>query len=211
MKNSATRQTSNAIDIAPLAALSLFAAGAATAAYLTRLARHSSGSAEKHHSLIAYLRDHLTGADSAIQLVRRLSSTYGDTQDGQLFRQLADEFEQDRETVRFLLMRLGASPRSLKRVAGHASGFVLSLAAGGKSESLSLLRTLEGLAMGIQGKRCMWRALQELGTVGPTGRESFSELESRALRQWDRIEQRRRALAATTFPTFGAGTRSRSV
>lgn len=210
MKDSASK-TSNVIEIAPLAALGVFATAVATAAYMTRLARDSNGSAEKHQSLIAYLRDHLTGADAAIQVVRRLSSTHRHTQDGRLFHQLADEFELDREIVRSLLAQLGASPRSLKRVAGHASGFLLSLSAGEKSGDLSLLRTLEGLAIGIQGKRCMWRALQELTTAGPADRDRFSELESRALRQWESIEQRRRALAATVFPSLGSGARSRAV
>lgn len=211
MKDSPTRQTSNVVEIAPLAAVGVFAAAAATAAYLRRLPRHSTGSAEKQQSLIAYLREHLAGAESAIQIVRRLSSAGGEAHDRQLFRQLAEEFEQDRDAVRFLLTELGASPRSLKRVAGHASGLLLSLAAGGKSGDLSLLRTLEGLAIGIQGKRCMWRALQELGTVRAGGGENFTDLEARALRQWERVEQRRRELAATTFPTLGAGARYRPI
>jgi hypothetical protein len=83
------------------------------------------------------------------------------------------------------------------------SGRVLSLAAGGEPGDLSLLRTLEGLSIGIQGKRCMWRALQELGSAVAPGRETFVALESRALRQWERVEARRRALAAVTFPTLG--------
>jgi hypothetical protein len=88
---------------------------------------------------------------------------------------------------------------------------VLSFAAGGEPGELSLLRTLEALSIGIQGKRCMWRALQELGTAVSPGRETFVALESRALRQWERVEERRRALAAVTFPKLGPVAPSRTL
>jgi hypothetical protein len=190
------------VSIAPVAAAGVVAAGAVLAAYLARPERRLDMAAEKRRSLIAYLRDHLSGADVAIHVVRRLASTNGYTRDGDLFRQLLPELEQDRATVGSLLSRMGASSRSIKRTAASVTGLALSLPAGGASGDLSLLRTLEALATGIQGKRCLWRALQELATVS-ADREAFSELESRALRQWERVEQRRRSLAATTFLRLG--------
>jgi hypothetical protein len=191
------------VGVAPLAAAGVIAVAAAVAAYLARPARRSNVATEKRQSLTAYLRDHLSGADAAIHIVRRLVSTDEDTRDGHLFRHLLQEFEQERAVVRSLLIRLGASPQSPKRVAASVSGRLLSLAAGGGSGDLSRLRTLEALAIGIQGKRCLWRALQELGTAVSAGSESFAELEARALRQWESVEQRRRALATTVFPTLG--------
>jgi hypothetical protein len=85
------------------------------------------------------------------------------------------------------------------------SGTIIKFAAGGEPGELSLLRTFEGLAVGIQGKRCMWRALQSLGPhLEVPGGRSFIELESRAVRQWEAIEQRRRTVASLTFPAFRA-------
>lgn len=96
-------------------------------------------------------------------------------------------------------MHLGASGRSTKRAAGYVSGALLSGIAGGEPGDLSLFRTLEALAIGVQGKRCMWRALQHY-TVPSTVRDvNFLELEAKALRQWEAIEERRRALVARTF------------
>ena len=124
-----------------------------------------------------------------------------------LFRRLSRELEEDRSVVRALLRRLGASGRSMKRAAGYASGAVLSLTAGGEPGDLALLRTLEALSIGVQGKRCMWRALQNLRLVPSTvyGMD-FVELEARAVRQWEAIEERRRDLVARTFSaaTFSA-------
>lgn len=121
-----------------------------------------------------------------------------------MFQRLAKEFEEDRSVVRAVLNELGASGRSIKRAAGVASGAVLSVTAGGAPGELSLLRTLEALSIGVQGKRCMWRALQNLRTS--PGSMDFVELEAKAIRQWEAIEERRRGLVAPTFSTTGSGT-----
>ena len=120
--------------------------------------------------------------------------------DGTLFHRLFKEFEEDRSVVHALLAQLGASGRSLKRAAGVLSGTVLSVTAGGEPGELSLFRTLEALAIGVQGKRCMWRALQNLSPVPSTfDGLNFVELEAKAVRQWEAIEERRQALVAQTL------------
>jgi len=95
------------------------------------------------------------------------------------------EFRDDRAVVTALLTHLGLSPLSVKRLAGHAAGRVLKVAAGGKPGDLRLFRTLEALAIGVQGKRCMWRAAQVIPPpLRAPGPRSFVELESRAVDQW---------------------------
>src|SRR4029453_17720204 len=122
-------------------------------------------------------------------------SAHQGTEDVTLFRRLSTEFEEDRAVVRTLLTQLGASGRSIKRAAGYASGTVLNVTAGGDPGDLSLLRTFEALAIGVQGKRCMWRALQNLRTVPSTVQGmNFAELEAKAVRQWEAIDERRLAL-----------------
>jgi hypothetical protein len=187
------------------------AVAAALATYLTRSTTRASAGAGKREALITYLREHLSGADAAIQVVRRLASPRKGAQDAQLFQRLAEEFDEDRATVRSLLRQLGTSPRSPKRAAGYASGVLLSWVAGGSPGHLALLRTLEALAIGIQGKRCMWRALQTLETGRRSDLPNMVELESKALRQWEAVEERRRTLAATTFAGFGSNTRNQAV
>jgi hypothetical protein len=186
-------------SLAPLAMLGALAATAAVTAYLAWPARRSA-STRQRQALIAYLRDHLSGSDVALSVVHRLGSTHQGTEDGTLFRRLYTEFEADRAVVRTLLTQLGTSGRSIKRAAGYASGTVLSVTAGGEPGDLSLLRTLEALAIAVQGKRCMWRALQNLRTVPSTVQGmNFVELEAKAVHQWEAIEERRRALAERTF------------
>jgi hypothetical protein len=113
-------------------------------------------------ALTRYLREHLSGGDVAIHVVARLRRTQTTTDQRQLFAWLYVDFAAEREVVRALLKTLGSSSRSPKRLFGQASGSVLKLVAGGGLGELSLFRTLEALAIGVQGKRCMWRARQSV-------------------------------------------------
>jgi len=149
---------------------------------------------------VAYLHDDLTGADAAIRVVDSLMRQYKGTSEGTLFASLDEQFREDRGVVVTILSTLGASSRSVKRFAGRTTGGLLQTAAGGKPGELALFRTLEGLAVGVQGKRCLWRAVQVLApSLQVPGVRSFIELESRAVDQWEQIEQCRRDLARKTF------------
>jgi hypothetical protein len=97
------------------------------------------------------------------------------------------------------LADLGHNPRSAKRLAGRATGTALRVVAGVPGD-LSLFRTLEALAIGVQGKRCLWRAAQApIALPPPPGGRSFAELEADAVRQWETIEEYRRSLVPATF------------
>jgi hypothetical protein len=195
--NSLSRFRSRLEPLGPPALLGAAALAVGLTTWLARPARRASPPTRRRQALIAYLRDHLSGSDVAVRVVHRLVSADHSAADRQLFHRLAREFEEDRSVVRVVLNELGASGRSLKRAAGVASGAVLSVTAGGEPGELSLLRTLEALSIGVQGKRCMWRALQNLRTL-PDGLD-FVELEAKAVRQWEAIEERRRGLVARTF------------
>ena len=154
---------------------------------------------DQRRKLAAYLRDHLAGADAAIRVVSSLKHRCEGTREGALFAFLDEQFREDRAAVVAIVTSLGASSRSIKRLAGRAAGELLHPATGGSRGELGLFRTLEGLAVAVQGKRCLWRAAQALGPSIRTGERSFVELESRAVAQWERIEEYRRALVRQTF------------
>ena len=180
------------------------AGGVAIASLARRRAgRGRQAPANREAALAAYLHDHLGGAEVAIQVVERLRWTSTSADERLLFDWLYREFEQDRETVRSLVTMLGAIPTSAKQLAGHASGSILKFLAGGGRGELALFRTLEALAIGVQGKRCMWRALQSLPGLAVPGNRTLPALEAAALRQWEGIEARRRLLVPQTFSTTG--------
>ena len=183
----------------PLAMCGAFALTAGLAAYLVSPVRRSSTPNRQRRAFIAYLQDHLSGADMAIKVVHRLGSPARSADDGSLFRRLSKEFEEDRAVVTLLLMRSGAAGRSAKRMASYASGAALSVIAGGQPGDLSLFRTLEALSIGVQGKRCLWRALQTLTRSPIVHGINFLELEAKAVNQWEAIEKRRSILVTQTF------------
>jgi len=165
-----------------------------------RLRREQKAHPDKRAALATYLREHLSGSDAATQTVERLRRTHAGTEDGRLFGTLFAEFQEERDVVREVLASLGASEQSPKRLLAQASASVLKTTAGGEPGELAFFRTLEGLSTGVQGKRCMWRALQglQLGAPAP-GYNRFVELEALAVRQWEALEGRRRSLASATF------------
>lgn len=148
--------------------------------------------------LSSYLRDHLMGSDAALTMVRRLSRSHAGTAPGVLFAQLAGEFEMERDVVRSVLRQLGSSPISMKRAAGYASGVAFQSLAGGTSGSLAMFRTLESLLIGVQGKRCLWRALQALELHFDEAAR-FMTLEQQALDQWQRLETLRQDQVPLVF------------
>lgn len=171
-----------------------------------RARRRRDGKAEsrdRRDALVSYLREHLSGSDSALEVVERLRRSHAGTSEGQLFGSLFEEFQRERDIVRAMLSELGASSFTMKRVAAAMlGGGLLAPAAGGQRGELALFRTLEALAIGVQGKRCLWRAMQHVEPgFNAVSRARLVELEVLAVRQWDALDQRRRALVSATFAT----------
>src|SRR6476620_5629822 len=165
---------------------------AAVALRRSQTRARESGADNSPAAWTRYLHDHLGGADTAIHVVDQLKHTHHGTPEGALFSSLHEQFLADREVVTELLTRFGASRLSVKRLTGNAVGSVLRAVAGGERGELSLFRTLEALAIGVQGKRCLWRAAQRLEPeLRAPGRRSFAELEADAGRQWETIDQMR--------------------
>jgi hypothetical protein len=181
--------------VALLAALGLIALAMASRS-TGPISRAHRKPRDPHVSLTGYLHDHLMGADAATEVVDRLRRSHAGTPVGVLFESLYRRFVRDRSVVEGLLSDLDASPRSVKRAMGGAAGKALQAMTGGAIDDLSLFQALEGLAIGVQGKRCMWRALQD---VEPPLNAPLTTLESDAVRQWEAIERCRRPLAASLF------------
>lgn len=177
--------------------------GFMAAAIATRRRPHDR-TEEGRDALVSYLRDHLTGSDTAFHVVEGIRRSHAGRPEGEFCAWFYEDLREEREVVRDLLTQLGASPLSMKRIGGQAAGAVARAVSGGRREDLSLFRTFEGFAVGVQGKRCMWRALQAVRPLTPlTARRSFEELEAMAVRQWEAIERIRQRLAIAAFAPGG--------
>ena len=72
--------------------------------------------------------------------------------------------------------------------------------ADGNLGDLSLFRGVEALAIAVQGKRCLWRAVQALPwSVSTVDHHTFVDLEADAVRQWEELERFRLSLVPQTF------------
>jgi translation initiation factor 2B subunit (eIF-2B alpha/beta/delta family) len=155
--------------------------------------------------LDSYLNDHLAGSVSALELIAHWAHLHEGTSLGVFFSQIDTEIRADQSVLRNLMRRLSVEESSLRQAGAWAAekvGRVRLMIAGGEQGSLGLVLTLEGLIMGIVGKKLLWRSLTAANLAELNGYD-FRELERRAEQQIDRIEAER-IRAARLVLTDGA-------
>jgi hypothetical protein len=153
--------------------------------------------------LTIYLNDHLAGSVGALELVDHLIETYRGKPLEQFFKDLRDEIDADQGTLEKLIETLGAKESAMRK-AGAWVAEKLSRAKIRLSDSqegqMGLLHALEGLVLGITGKRGLWDALAAAAETMPELRElDYARLENRAIEQRDRIEAKRLEVARQVF------------
>jgi hypothetical protein len=150
--------------------------------------------------LATYLNDHLAGSTAGIELVRRAATENRDNDLGRFLSSLEREIASDRQTLQELMAALGVGADRKKIVAAWVSEKVGRLKPNAQLlgySPLSPLVELEALSLGIEGKRLMWVALQEIAGPGfPLSLARLQELAVRAERQRADVEAQRRAVAA---------------
>lgn len=155
--------------------------------------------------LNSYLNDHLAGSVGALELLAHWAQLYKDKPLGAFFTQLKAEIQADQATLRDLMRALGVEESKVRRVGAWAAekvGRARFMIAGDETDSLGLVLALEGLVMGIVGKKLLWRALAA-ANLPKVGAFDFKELERRAEQQFERTEAERiraarRAIGSTT-------------
>lgn len=149
--------------------------------------------------LETHLNDHLAGATAGVDLAREIAEDTDGTPTAAAMRQLADDIEADRTVLEGLVERLGFRQHAVKQAAAwmaeKASRLRLNRVSAG-SEAIALLMSMETLSMGIEGKRCLWQALEEVARHEPAlAQLDLSALRQRAEAQQDALETYRRAIA----------------
>lgn len=156
--------------------------------------------------LSTYLNDHLTGSTLGVELARRARNQNEGTPVGRYLAELVVEIEEDRDTLKQIMAAIGAGEDRIKQK------FAWIAEKGGRLKPnnrlfgyspLSRVIELEGLSLGVEGKRCLWEALKEVGDPR-LGEFDFDELLERAARQRAGLEEHRLAAAATAFSTTTA-------
>ena len=157
-----------------------------------------------NQNLATYLNDHLAGSVAALELLEYLEKTQTGKAMGRFVPELRADIAADRRELEALMARLhiAASPsRAAARLAERMTEIKLRLddPAGA---ALRLLEILEGLSVGIEGKRLLWRALAAVAEDAPALRlTDYGCLEQRAQEQRQRVEMARLETAKTALGT----------
>jgi hypothetical protein len=145
--------------------------------------------------LSIYLNDHLAGATVGVRLARRAAASNRSTGYGEALRAIADEIEEDRQTLEDVMRRLAVGRDHLKLALAWGAEQASRLKLNGELlgySPLSRLEEIEALSLGVEGKAALWKALR--GTHGDDPRLRGVDLETligRAQSQRRRLERQR--------------------
>jgi hypothetical protein len=147
-----------------------------------------------------YLNDHLGGAMLGADLAQQIWDRHDGTPLGDVMAKLTPAIEEDRDTLEALMERMDTTKNPLKQAAGwvaeKASRVKFSGIASGEPDHGAFM-ALESLALGVEGKASMWKALKSVQSEYPALAETnLDELLERANSQYDVVEKERLAAAA---------------
>ena len=162
--------------------------------------------------LDSYLNDHLAGSVGALELIAHCAHLYEGKRLGAFFTEMEAQIGADQDTLRDLMRRLGVEESKARQAgawAGEKLGRALFTLAGNEPDGLGVLLVLEGLIMGVAGKRLLWRALSAANLL-ELEEFDFKELQRRAEEQIKRaqaeqVRSARRALVdKTSLATYSS-------
>ena len=154
--------------------------------------------------LATYLNDHLAGSTAGLELAKRTAGSNRGTEFGETLARIAEEIDEDRETLRALMRALDVSEDTIKKTAAWTAEKLGRLKPNGQLigySPLSRLIELEGLALGITGKKGLWKSLlnSPVAADARAAAYDFEALAARADRQVGEVEELRLRAAAIAF------------
>jgi len=142
-----------------------------------------------------YLNDHLAGAMLGSALAEQLRQKNEGTPLGNVMSSLAPQIEEDRKTLMDLMDRLGTSRNPVKLATAWLAEKTTrpkfsGLTSGGPG--VGTFMALESLALGVEGKVSLWKALKEVpDQYGPLESVDLDDLVERAEAQRNALERER--------------------
>jgi hypothetical protein len=146
----------------------------------------------KEH-LATYLNDHLAGSLIAVEIMEHLETEASDLMPD--LAAMKSDIEADRDQLRSLMHRLGIVESRVRKVTSWIAEQVTEAKFEADDETRGTLRRLErleALAVGIDGKSALWRALNAAAEVAPELRGTdYEHLTERAQKQRSQVEMLR--------------------
>src|SRR5436190_15715012 len=151
--------------------------------------------------LESYLNDHLAGSVSALELLDQWAQLHKGKSLGLFFSELHAEIRADQSTLRDVMRSFGIEESNVRKAGAWVAeklGRARLMIAGDEPGSLGLVLTLEGLIMGVTGKKLMWGALAA-AKLPRLSTYNFEQLQRRAEEQVERIEAERISAVCQAF------------
>jgi hypothetical protein len=151
--------------------------------------------------LDSYLNDHLAGSISALELIAHWVEVHKAEPLRLFFLEIEREIKADQDKLRDVMRTLGVEESKLRKASAWAAekvGRARMIMAGDEPGSLGLVLTLEGLVMGVTGKKLLWRSLSAAKLQKLNGYD-FEELQRRAEQQSQKIEAERISAVRKAF------------
>jgi hypothetical protein len=151
--------------------------------------------------LKSYLNDHLAGSVGALELIEHWARLHDGKPLGAFFTDIGTDIRADQGTLRDLMHRLAIDESNVRKAgawAAEKAGRARLMISGYEPGSLGLVLTLEGLIMGVTGKKLLWRVLAARNLPQLSGYD-FKEMERRAEQQIEQIEVERIRSAQQAF------------
>jgi hypothetical protein len=149
--------------------------------------------------LATYLNDHLAGSVAAIELLDHLIKEQTGQRLEEFLVDLRDNIHADQEVLRDLIEKLDFEEGAVRKAGAWMAekmGRAKFALGGNEAGGLGLLQAFEGLALGITGKKFLWRALSTVEADIPDVQGiDLARLEQRAQEQFERVEKERLHLA----------------
>ena len=151
--------------------------------------------------LDSYLNDHLAGSISALELIAHWAEAHKGEPLGSFFVETEREIKADQDTLRAAMRTLGIEESKMRQAGAWVAekvGRARLIIAGDEPGSLGLVLTLEGLVMGVTGKKLLWRTLAK-AKLSRLNSYNFEQLQRRAEQQVERIEAERISAVRQAF------------
>jgi hypothetical protein len=165
-------------------------------------------------ALDTYLNDHLGGAMLGSDLAEQIRDRSEGTPLGDKMAKIATEVEEDRQSLIDLMEALGTSRNPVKQasawVAEKASRLKFAGWSSGEPE-FGLFMAVETLALGVEGKLSLWKALKEVeGDYPALAPAELDNLIARAQSQRESLEGERISASRSVLGQGAGGAVSQS-
>jgi hypothetical protein len=151
--------------------------------------------------LDSYLNDHLAGSISALELIAHGVDAHKGEPLGSFFVEIEREIKADQDMLHDVMRTLSIEESKMRQAGAWVAekvGRARLIIAGDEPGSLGLVLTLEGLIMGVTGKKGLWRTLAT-AKLPRLSSYNFEQLQRRAEQQVERIEGERIAAVRQAF------------